>query len=67
VITFLDREFDGDILPSMIDKKPVALIAIDARGLDFLIEELPRTDDFTRELTTLREKARAALWERAAR
>lgn len=65
MITFSEREFNDRPLPVMYDStEQVAILVLDARGLDFLIEELPHDDGMTRDLITLREKAKESLWAR---
>ena len=43
---------------------PVAVLILDASGLNFLIHNLPETDGMTTDLLKLRERAKEELWGR---
>lgn len=65
----LDADNTGEIaingkrLPTMgAYAMPVAVIVLDAGGVDFLIESLPHDDGMTRDLVKLRERAKDTLW-----
>lgn len=45
---------------------PVAVLVLDARGVEFLIENLPYDDGMTKDLIKLRERAKEELWTREA-
>lgn len=65
------RDVSIDELPRMAtsattEDAPVAVLVLDARGLDWLIEHLPSNDQVTARLHNLRTLAKNGLWERSA-
>lgn len=45
---------------------PLIALALNPELIEFLIEELPHNDGFTKELVALRDRMKDLLWERVA-
>ena len=62
MIRDIERRVDG-FMPAYKDDKPVARLELNAESLEFIIDNLPQSDEFTRTMRNLRDAAKDYAWD----